>query len=110
MRKVVTLNNGRTMPVLGLGTWRMDSREDVSKALVTAIDKCGYLHIDTAAQYKNEGFIGEVLNSELKHVERSKLFITSKLWPTNHRPENVRKACERSLKLLQTDYLDLFLM
>jgi diketogulonate reductase-like aldo/keto reductase len=106
----VILNNGKQMPTLGIGTWRLDAREEVAHALVNAIDKCGYRHIDTASQYKNEHYIGDVLKTELNHVQREELFITTKLWPTNHSPHHVRQACERSLKLLQLEYLDLYLM
>jgi diketogulonate reductase-like aldo/keto reductase len=106
----ITLNNGQRMPTIGLGTWRMNTREEVANALITAVDKYGYACIDTAQQYRNEALIGDVLANELKHIKRDQLFIISKVWNTNHAPEHVRQSCEQTLKNLRTHYLDLYLV
>lgn len=68
--------------------------------------------IDCAPVYQNEKEVGKGINKALKEkiVKRENLFITSKLWNTNHRPEHVRPACESTLKNMGLEYLDLLLM
>ncbi|CAK9315937.1 unnamed protein product [Citrullus colocynthis] len=104
----VTLNNGFQMPMMGLGFWRME-KEEIKDIIINAI-KIGYRHFDCAAAYKNEAEIGEAvaeaLNSRL--VKREELFITSKLWNSDH--GHVLEACKDSLKKLQLQYLDLYLV
>ncbi|WOH03713.1 hypothetical protein DCAR_0623113 [Daucus carota subsp. sativus] len=104
----ITLNSGFKMPVLGLGVWRMD-RKDIKNLLPTAI-KIGYRHFDCAADYKNELEVGEALKEafDLELVKREDLFITTKLWNSDH--GHVIEACKNSLKKLQLDYLDLYLI
>lgn len=96
------------MPVLGLGTWK-SSAQDVRNAVEVAID-AGYRHIDCAYLYKNEGVIGDAIQSKISDgtVRREDLFITSKLWNTQFR--RVRECFLESLKLLRLEYLDLYLV
>lgn len=98
------------MPTLGLGTWRSEPNA-VGNAVQYALTQAGYLHIDCAAIYKNEAEIGSVFSKVFtSKAARENVFITSKLWNTEHNPKNVANACKRSLKDLKLDYLDLYLM
>ncbi len=98
------LNDGNSIPVIGLGTWQMS--EEVCKKAIPIALKLGYRAIDTAYAYYNEKFIGEAIRG----FSRNELFITSKLWREFHDPKKVEKLCDISLKDLQTDYLDLYLI
>ncbi len=98
------LTNGNKIPKIGLGTFKL--RGDTCKKAVKTALKTGYKLIDTAEKYKNEQKIGETI----KNRDREKLFLTSKVWPTNLHYEDVLKACEKSLERLRTDYLDLYLI
>jgi len=110
MQTYVKLNDGKSIPTLGLGTWK-STPDTVGAAVRYAIEEAGYRHIDCAAIYRNEAEIGEVFKSVFsKKVEREEVFITSKLWNTNHRKELVEKACKQTLFDLHLDYLDLYLM
>lgn len=104
-----TLSNGVEIPVLGLGTFLASDPKLLKQALKHAVDKVGYRHIDTAALYKNEGFIGESLK-ELE-VPREQLFITSKLQTTDIvSKESAIKAFQTSIDYLGTTYLDNYLI
>ncbi|MDH3622307.1 MAG: aldo/keto reductase [Myxococcales bacterium] len=108
--KTQKLSSGTTMPALGLGTWKSEP-EAVYGAVRTAID-VGYRHIDCAAIYQNEEEIGRALTDAFAagDVKREEMWVTSKLWNDSHAPEHVQRALKRSLKRLQLDYLDLYLI
>ena len=107
-----TLWTGATMPAIGLGTFGSDryGGEVVAAAIRDAL-AVGYRHIDCAAVYGNEPLIGQVLHDALRTgLRREELWITSKLWNDKHGERDVIPACERSLKDLRLDYLDLYLI
>lgn len=111
MKNKIVLNNGYKVPIIGLGTWKSD-KKTVGLAVKHAINKAGYRHIDCASIYGNEKQIGLVFGELLSSskIQRRDLFVTSKLWNTDHNPKRVEKACRQTLKDLQLEYLDLYLM
>lgn len=100
----LTLKSGNEIPVLGLGTWQLQG-DDCQRA-VTAALRFGYTHIDTASAYENHTFIAKALKNS--DIERENLFITSKLWLSQM--DDPIAACKQTLKELETDYLDLYLI
>jgi diketogulonate reductase-like aldo/keto reductase len=106
MQKVV-LNNGVEMPILGFGVYQINDAELCERCVYDAIET-GYRLIDTAASYGNEEAVGKAIKRS--GVLREELFITTKLWVQDAGYENTKKAFERSLKKLQLDYIDLYLI
>ncbi|XP_069822770.1 aldo-keto reductase family 1 member C1-like [Dendropsophus ebraccatus] len=109
----VVLNDGHKMPVIGFGTYAPDryTKEQAEESVKVAIE-VGYRHIDCAFLYQNEVQVGKGINSKIADgtVKRGDVFYTGKLWSNNHTPERVRPALENSLKDLQLDYMDLFII
>lgn len=102
--KTIALNNGLTMPLLGLGTWKMSDAE--AEAAVRFALEAGYRLIDTATLYGNEKGVGKAIRES--GIAREEIFLTTKLWPTDFaHPE---KAFEKSLSLLGLNYVDLYLV
>jgi aldehyde reductase len=99
-------------PPIGLGTLFAKNQEELDKALTYAIEVAGYRHIDTASSYENEDLIGNVLQKIFSKgkIKREDLFITTKLNNYSHRPELVEPCLQSSLKKLQLDYIDLYLI
>ena len=106
MQKVV-LNNGVEMPVLGFGVFQINDANECERCVCDAIE-AGYRLIDTAASYGNEEAVGKAIKRS--GVPREELFITTKLWVSDTGYENTKRAFEKSLKNLQFDYLDLYLI
>ncbi|KAI0378789.1 Aldo/keto reductase [Hypomontagnella monticulosa] len=100
------LNSGYTIPAIGLGTWQSKPNE-VALAVESAL-KAGYRHIDAAECYDNQSEVATGIKAS--GIDRSEIFITSKLWNTHHKPEDVEVAVNITLRDLQVDYLDLYLI
>jgi D-xylose reductase len=106
----LTLADGGHFPSVGLGFWKLPKPE--TPALVREAIRVGYRHLDCACDYGNEPQVGEGLATAFRDglVRREDLWVTSKLWNTYHEPKHVRAACERSLRDLKLDTLDLYLV
>jgi D-xylose reductase len=104
------LANGDRLPAVGLGLWKTEPGK--AAGAVEEAARCGYRHFDAACDYGNEAEAGTGLRQVLASglCRREDLWITSKLWNTYHDPKHVRPALERSLKDLQLDFLDLYLI
>jgi len=105
--QTVKLNNGVEIPILGFGVFQITDQAECERSVVDAIE-VGYTHIDTAASYQNEEAVGRGIKQS--GVSREKLFITTKLWIQSNGYENTLDAFDRSLKRLQVDYIDLYLI
>jgi len=105
--QTVKLNNGVEIPILGFGVFQITDQAECERSVVDAIE-VGYTHIDTAASYQNEEAVGRGIKQS--GVSREQLFITTKLWIQSNGYENTLDAFDRSLKRLQVDYIDLYLI
>src|SRR6185436_10136889 len=103
----VRLNNGVEMPILGFGVFQVKDLQECERSVLDAI-ATGYRLIDTAASYENEEAVGKAIKGS--GVKRDELFITTKLWIQSNGYDGTKKAFDNSLKRLQLDYLDLYLM
>lgn len=102
----LTLNDGRAIPQLGYGVFQVPA-EDTARLTAQAIE-AGYRHIDTAQMYGNEKGVGEAVRAS--GLAREELWVTSKLNNGFHRPDDARRAFDRTLAELDIDFLDLFLI
>ena len=102
----VKLNDGRSIPQIGLGVWRADDAQ-AAEAVRTAL-QAGYRHVDTAAIYGNEAGVGEGIRTS--GVKREEIFVTTKLWNDAQGSDSALKAFDASLKRLGLDYIDLYLI
>lgn len=106
LQSTKTLQNGIEIPRLGLGVYKMTDRDEALQAISHAL-KSGYRHIDTASLYDNEQEVGEAVRHS--GVDRSEIFVTTKVWNSDQGYDQTLRAFEKSLKLLNMDYLDLYL-
>nr|WP_179196663.1 aldo/keto reductase [Bacillus wiedmannii] len=111
LQSTTTLHNGVEMPWFGLGVFKVEDGPELVEAVKSAI-KAGYRSIDTAAIYGNEKAVGEGIRAGIKEagITREDLFITSKVWNSDQGYETTLAAYEESLKKLELDYLDLYLV
>ncbi|MEM4347606.1 MAG: aldo/keto reductase [Candidatus Altiarchaeota archaeon] len=103
----VKLNNGVEIPYLGLGTWLLNSGKETQNAVLWALE-FGYRLIDTASIYGNESDVGIAIKKS--KISRDKIFVTTKLWNSDQGYEKTLKAFEKSLKILNLSYIDLYLV
>ncbi|MCE7790897.1 aldo/keto reductase [Salipaludibacillus sp. CUR1] len=104
--KVITLNNGVTMPQLGFGVWQVED-EKATPAVIKALET-GYRSIDTAMIYKNERGVGKAIRQS--SVPREDLFLTTKVWNADQGYDTTLKAFDESLERLGLEYVDLYLI
>ena len=105
--QTITLNNGVEMPLLGFGVFQMTDAAECERAVIDAIET-GYRLIDTAASYQNEIQVGNAIKQS--GIDRKELFVTTKLWLQDTNYEGAKAQFERSLKRLNMDYVDLYLI
>ncbi|CCK68819.1 trifunctional aldehyde reductase/xylose reductase/glucose 1-dehydrogenase (NADP(+)) KNAG_0B03780 [Huiozyma naganishii CBS 8797] len=108
MSETVTLNNGLTMPLVGLGCWKISP--DICAEQVYEAIKLGYRLFDGACDYGNEKQVGDGIRRAIDEgiVKREDLFVVSKLWNTYHDPKHVKLALQRTLDDMKLEYLDLY--
>src|SRR5450432_4390890 len=107
----MALNNGSgAIPALGFGTLIPDPI--ATRAATKLALEAGFRQLDASERYRNEKEVGDATQEVFKagKIKREDVFVATKLWNTNHRPERVKPAFEASLKKLQIDYLDLYLI
>ena len=107
----IPLNHGSgAIPAVGFGTLIPDPV--ATKQATKAALEVGFRHLDCAERYRNEAAVGDAMQEAFKAgtVQREELFVTTKLWNSNHRPERVKPAFNASLRRLQLDYLDCYLI
>ncbi len=107
INSTVNLNNDLEMPRLGLGVYLMDPGEETRQAVKTALEE-GYRLIDTAAMYGNERDVGRAVKES--PVSREEIFVTTKLWNSDHGYDRTLRAFDKSLQLLDMEYIDLYLI
>ena len=114
--ETLTLNDGGRLPAVGLGTWDIGggrtsdhSRDDEMTALIRDAIEMGYTHIDTAEMY-GAGHCEDLVGRALQDFNRDEIFVTTKVLPDNLRYDDLLRALDGSLKRLQTDYADLYLI
>ncbi len=105
--KVILLNNNVNIPAVGLGVYQMPQGQQTQKLIDNAL-RNGYRHIDTAAIYRNEETVGMAIRSSL--IPREQIFVTTKLWNSDHGYDQAIKAFHKSLERLQMNYVDLYLI
>lgn len=105
--KTVILNNDVEMPILGFGVFQISDPEECEQSVLDALET-GYRLIDTAASYQNEEAVGKAIRNI--GVPREEIFLTTKLWVQDAGYEKTKAAFEKSLKRLNVDYLDLYLI
>jgi len=105
--KTIQLNNGVEMPLLGFGVFQITDLKECEESVLTALQR-GYRLIDTAAGYGNEAAVGKAIRRS--NLARQEVFISSKVWITHDGYEETMASFKQSLKKLQTDYLDLYLV
>jgi diketogulonate reductase-like aldo/keto reductase len=108
--KLALSNKAGAIPALGFGTLIPDPI--ATKNATGAALEAGFRALDTAERYRTEKEVGEAMQEVFKagKIKREDVFVSTKLWNTNHRPERIKPAFEASLKKLQLDYLDLYLI
>ncbi|MCQ9353356.1 aldo/keto reductase [Corynebacterium sp. 153RC1] len=106
----ITLNDGQAMPILGFGTWKLQG-DEAYRAVRSAIE-VGYRHIDTAAIYGNEAEVGRAINDAVAagDVTRQELFVNSKVWNDMQGAQQVQKAFQDSLRALDQEFLDCYMV
>lgn len=107
LNSTVTLNGGVTMPILGLGVWQTGAGSETRNAVQAALE-AGYRLVDTARIYQNEADVGAALRES--GVARDQVFVTTKLWNTDHGYDRTLRACDQSLARLGLEQVDLYLV
>ncbi|HDU1194101.1 TPA: aldo/keto reductase, partial [Listeria monocytogenes] len=107
LKDTVKLANGVEMPRLGFGVWKVQDGDEAVNSVKWAIE-AGYISIDTAAAYKNEEGVGQAIKES--GVKREDLFVTTKLWNAEQGYESTLAAFDESLRKLELDYVDLYLI
>lgn len=107
MMKKYLLDNNKEIPSIGFGTWKLKNNDSTIEVIKTAI-KIGYRHFDTAFAYGNEEKVGVGIKDA--NIDRNELFITGKLWNADRGYDNIINACKRTIKNLDCEYLDLYLI
>lgn len=107
IKSIKKLNNDIKIPMIGLGTYLNDNGRQAIDSILYALE-IGYRHIDTAAMYENEKEVGIAVRKS--GISREEIFVTTKLWNSDHGYDNTIKAFQRSLERLGLDYVDLYLI
>ena len=103
----ITLNDGRSIPQFGLGVYQSSEGEEIRRAVSKALE-IGYRQIDTAAFYRNEHGVGAAVRES--GIPREEIYVTTKVWNTDHGYERTLRAFDDSFHKLKLDYIDLYLI